>query len=45
VSAITTAGGQLAVPKMPIPGMGYLAYCTDPEGTMFGVMESDPAAA
>lgn len=40
IAAITSAGGSVAVPKMPIPGMGVLAYCTDPEGTMFGVMEA-----
>lgn len=45
VSAITSACGHLAVPKMPIPGMGYLACCTDPGGTMFGVREADPTAA
>jgi predicted enzyme related to lactoylglutathione lyase len=42
---IQDAGGQIVLPKMPIPGIGYMAYCKDPEGTVFGIMESDPSAA
>jgi len=38
-------GGQVALPKMPIPGMGWLAYCKDTEGNIFGVMQNDPNAA
>ena len=41
---IESAGGRIAVPKMAIPGMGWLAYCTDPEGNTFGVMEPDERA-
>jgi len=37
-------GGQIAVPKMPIPGMGWLAYCKDTEGNIFGMMQGDPNA-
>ena len=40
------AGGAIvAVPKMPIPGIGWLAYCKDTEGNIFGMMQSDPKAA
>jgi predicted enzyme related to lactoylglutathione lyase len=38
------AGGRVAVPKMAIPGVGWLAYCTDPEGNTFGIMQNDPQA-
>ena len=38
-------GGAVAVPKMPIPGIGWLAYCKDTEGNVFGMMQSDPKAA
>ena len=38
------AGGRVAVPKMAIPGVGWLAYCTDPEGNTFGIMQNDPKA-
>lgn len=44
VAKALAQGGQMAVPKMPIPGMGWLAYCKDSEGNIFGMMESDPAA-
>jgi predicted enzyme related to lactoylglutathione lyase len=37
-------GGTLAVPKMPIPGVGWLAYCKDTEGNIFGLMQPDPQA-
>jgi predicted enzyme related to lactoylglutathione lyase len=38
-------GGKLALAKMPIPGMGWLAYFKDTEGNILGVMHDDPAAA
>lgn len=41
----TAAGGLIAMPKMAIPGIGYIAYCKDPEGNVFGIMQSDPDAA
>jgi len=34
-------GGQVVVPKMPIPGVGWLAYCKDTEGNIFGIIEMD----
>ncbi|MBX7105039.1 MAG: VOC family protein [Gemmataceae bacterium] len=37
-------GGQIVVPKMPIPGVGWLVYCKDTEGNIFGMMQNDPAA-
>jgi predicted enzyme related to lactoylglutathione lyase len=30
---------------MTVPGVGYLAYCQDPAGNTFGILQSDPAAA
>ncbi len=44
VRHIELKGGKIVVPKMPIPGVGYLAYFHDPEGNMFGIMQPDPAA-
>jgi predicted enzyme related to lactoylglutathione lyase len=38
------SGGTLVVPKMPIPGIGWLAYCKDTEGNIFGLMQPDPKA-
>jgi predicted enzyme related to lactoylglutathione lyase len=37
-------GATLALAKMPIPGVGWLAYVKDTEGNIFGMMQSDPAA-
>ena len=45
VDSIKAAGGTIAMEKMAVPGMGWVAYATDPEGTMFGVFEMDSAAA
>jgi predicted enzyme related to lactoylglutathione lyase len=39
------AGGTPAVPKMPIPTVGWLAYFKDTEGNIFGMMQSDPSAS
>jgi predicted enzyme related to lactoylglutathione lyase len=45
VRTVVANGGGVAVPKMAIPGVGWLAYCTDTEGNMFGIMQNDPKAA
>ena len=45
VAKVTANGGSVVAPKMPIPGIGYFAYCKDTEGNMFGVMQNDPSAA
>ena len=45
VEAALGAGGSLAVPKMAIAGVGWLAYVKDPEGNILGVMQTDSAAA
>ncbi len=41
---VTQAGGQVVVPKCTIAGVGYVAYCTDPGGLIFGIFQSDPRA-
>jgi uncharacterized protein len=42
---ITDAGGTIILPKMAIPGVGWLAYAKDTEGNIFGIMQNDPTAA
>jgi predicted enzyme related to lactoylglutathione lyase len=37
-------GGQEVLPKMAIPGIGWLAYYKDTEGNIFGMMQRDQAA-
>jgi uncharacterized protein len=44
IKAATGAGGKLVMPKTPIPGVGYFAYCEDTEGNLFGVMQADKNA-
>jgi predicted enzyme related to lactoylglutathione lyase len=44
VKQVTDLGGSIALPKMPIPGIGWLAYAKDTEGNIFGMMQNDPAA-
>ena len=38
---IVAAGGSVAQPKQAIPGIGYIAYCTDTEGNLFGIIKPD----
>ncbi|MGJ5817110.1 VOC family protein [Paludibaculum fermentans] len=45
VATALANGAEMAVPKMAIPGVGWLVYCKDPEGNMFGMMQADQAAA
>ena len=40
-----TLGGTLALPRMPIPGVGWLAYVKDPDGNLLGMMQPDTKAA
>ena len=37
-------GGEVVVDKMAIPTVGWMAYCKDVEGTVFGLMQDDPQA-
>lgn len=44
VKKIVAAGGEVLMPKTAVPGIGYMAYCKDTEGNIFGIMQSDPNA-
>jgi predicted enzyme related to lactoylglutathione lyase len=44
VEAATRAGGRIALPKMAVPGVGWLAYIGDTEGNIVGLMTNDPQA-
>jgi predicted enzyme related to lactoylglutathione lyase len=37
-------GGSVALPKMAIPGVGYVAYVKDPDGNIFGLHQADANA-
>jgi len=41
---VEAAGGKILRPKMPIPGVGWLAMAVDTEGNVFGLFEEDPTA-
>jgi predicted enzyme related to lactoylglutathione lyase len=45
LAKVLSLGGAIALPKQPIPGVGWLAYAKDTEGNVFGLMQNDPAAA
>jgi uncharacterized protein len=42
--ALPGAGGTLALPRMAVPGVGWLAYVKDPDGNLCGLMQADSAA-
>jgi predicted enzyme related to lactoylglutathione lyase len=44
VKMVEASGGMTALPRMPVPGVGWLAYCKDTEGHIFGLLQADPAA-
>jgi uncharacterized protein len=39
LEAIKGAGGSVVVEKNEIPGVGWLAYCKDTDGNIFGVVQ------
>jgi len=44
IAKVTAHGGTIVVPRMNIPGAGYMAYFADPDGNVFGMMEMDASA-
>jgi predicted enzyme related to lactoylglutathione lyase len=45
LKTIEAKGGRTVVPRMAVPGIGWLAYCVDTEGNTFGVLQPDEKAA
>ena len=41
IAKVKASNGSIVVDKMPVPGVGYLAYVADIEGNVFGMMQSD----
>jgi predicted enzyme related to lactoylglutathione lyase len=37
-------GAKILMAKMPVPGMGWFAQFTDPEGNVLAIWETDPSA-
>ncbi len=44
VKKVKEAGGEVLGPKMAVPNVGYMTYCRDTEGNIFGIMQTDPHA-
>lgn len=41
---IAKNGGRVVMSKRAVPGVGWMAYCQDTEGNVFGIMQSDSSA-
>ena len=44
IKKVEANGGKIIRPKRAVMGIGYMAYFQDPEGNVFGMMESDESA-
>jgi len=44
IAKVEANGGEIVVPKRPVPGVGWMAYFNDTEGNLHGMMQSDPGA-
>ena len=42
---VESNGGKVVVPKMSIPKVGFLVYCQDTEGNIFGIFQADASAS
>jgi len=45
LARVLSSGGSLALAKMPIRGVGWIAYAKDTEGNLFGMMQEDRNAS
>ena len=41
---VADAGGTITMERSAVPGVGWLVMATDPNGVLFGMMESDESA-
>jgi predicted enzyme related to lactoylglutathione lyase len=44
IEKLTVLGDKVALPKMAVRGVGWLAYGKDTEGNILGFMQADPLA-
>ena len=45
LATVAANGGVCVVPRMTVPGVGWMAYCKDLDGHIFGMMQPDATAA
>ncbi len=43
VAKVEASGGKVVMPRMAVPGVGFMAYCADTEGNIFGLWETASA--
>ena len=41
IKKIEQAGGEVVVPKKPVPAVGWIAFFTDPDGNVHGILQYD----
>ena len=41
---LIVVAATIALPKMAVPTVGWLAYCKDTEGNIFGMIQMDAEA-
>lgn len=44
IKKVTDNGGTIAMEKTTVRGVGYMAYCNDVEGNLFGLIQPDANA-
>jgi predicted enzyme related to lactoylglutathione lyase len=44
LSQATALGAKICLGKTPVPGMGWIAVATDPQGNPFGLWQADRGA-
>ncbi len=44
VAKVEAAGGKLVKEVHAVPGVGWMAYCSDIDDNVFGLMQSGPEA-
>jgi len=45
IARVTAAAGTIVIPRMAVPGVGWMAYFQGTEGNVFGMMEADESTA
>jgi predicted enzyme related to lactoylglutathione lyase len=44
LEAVPKAGGEIRVPRTPLPHVGWQAFVADPDGNLLGLMQPDETA-
>lgn len=44
IKKVKANGGRIIRPKLAVPGVGWMVYFKDPEGNVWGMMQTDKSA-